>query len=51
MLLQRAVGKLEFDERQDFCADADGSGHVTSTDALIALQIAVGKLDNPPRTL
>lgn len=51
MLLQRAVGKLEFDERQDFCADADGSGHVTSTDALIALQIAVGKLDNPPRKL
>lgn len=44
LVLQNAVGKIEFTERQKKACDTDGDGRITVSDALTVLQIAVGKI-------
>ena len=44
LILQKAVGKTDFDEIQTAAGDLDKNGEITVNDALLALQAAVGKI-------
>ena len=45
IILQKSVGKIDFDGKTLLLCDVDCDGDVTVNDALCVLQKAVGKLD------